>query len=104
MFALAEHCFSEEECSKAGARTTKVVANIFVKKRKKKCMATSRCMLINRGCNQPIPTVTFWKVDLLAIAKWLLSPSFCMPSDWALYLLPLSKNEQWLIIGRRKRK
>ena len=24
--------------------------------------------------------VTFWKVDLLAIAKWLLSPSFLVPT------------------------
>ena len=53
-------------------------------------------MFLNRGSNQQLPPVTFGKMDLLAIAKWLLSvsPLFFVPTtelgaDWAYNCLPL---------------
>ena len=59
-------------------------------------MVTFSFMFINRGCNQQLPPVTFGKMDLLAIAKWLLSvsPLFFVPTtelgaDWAYNCLPL---------------
>ena len=60
-------------------------------------------MFIKRGCNQQLPPVTFLMADLLAFAKLLLSPRFFQfYVHWALYVPPLSKNEQWLIGGWRK--
>ena len=44
----------------------------------KKYIVTFSFISINRRCNQQLPPVTFWKVDLFAIAKWLLSPLFCV--------------------------
>ena len=44
----------------------------------KKYMVTFSFISVNRGCNQQLPPVTFGKVDLLAIAKWLLSRLFCV--------------------------
>ena len=46
--------------------------------------------------NKLLP-VTFWKVGLLAIAKWLLSPSVC--AHWPVCLSPLSKPEEGQIGG-----
>ena len=46
----------------------------------KKYMVTFSFIFSNRRRNELLPPVTFGKVDLLAIAKWLLSPLFCMPT------------------------
>ena len=48
--------------------------------KKKRYMVAFIFMFINRECNQQLPPVTLWKVELLAIAEWLLSSSFCAPT------------------------
>ena len=68
--------FSREVSSKTGGRTTEVGATIFFLK----YMVTFSFVFVNRECNQKLPPVTFWKVDLLATAKWMLSPLFCVPT------------------------
>ena len=63
---------------------------------KEKYMVTFSFMFLNRRCNQQLPAVTFWEMDLLTIAKWLLSPTFCVPTGLCI-CLPWIRKKQWLI-------